>query len=128
MANTGTADLVTDLASPPDVTQSYFVRKLLMNAQLYNYYERWADDVDLPQGEGRNVIVRRYAHLPLAGPLAQGVPPPRQMPTLSLFHTSPPPPPAVFTPPCIAFPTPCRADNSTPAVVLPVLAAAASTL
>ena len=85
MPNTGTADLVTDLAAPPDVTQSYFVRKLLMNAQIYNYYERWADDVDLPQGEGRNVIVRRYAHLPLAGQLAQGVPPTGRVPTLDDF-------------------------------------------
>ena len=85
MPNTGTADLVTDLATPPDVTQTYFSRKLLMNAQIYNYYERWADDVDLPQGEGRNVIVRRYAHLPLAGQLSQGVPPTGKVPTLDDF-------------------------------------------
>src|SRR3990167_239511 len=85
MANTGTADLVTDLTSPPDATQTYFVRKLLMNAQIYNYYERWAEDAALPQGEGRNVIVRRYAHLPLAGQLAQGVPPTGKVPTLDDF-------------------------------------------
>lgn len=85
MANTGTSDLVTSLTSPPDVTQTYFVKKLLMNAKIYNYYERWADDVDLPQGEGRNVIVRRYAHLPLAGQLSQGVPPTGKVPTLTDF-------------------------------------------
>ncbi len=85
MANTGTADLVTDLAAPPDATQTYFVRKLLMNARIYNFYERFADDVDLPQGEGRNVIVRRYAHLPLAGQLSQGIPPTGKVPTLDDF-------------------------------------------
>ena len=83
--NTTTADLVTDLATPPDVTQTYFVRKLLMNARIYNYHERWADPVDLPQGEGRNIIVRRYAHLPIAGQLSQGVPPTGRVPTLDDF-------------------------------------------
>jgi|GEM_PF-388508 len=85
MPNTTTLDLRTDLATPPDATQTYFVRKLLMNARIYNYYERFADDVDLPQGEGRNVIVRRYAHLPLAGQLSQGVPPTGKVPTLDDF-------------------------------------------
>ena len=85
MANTTTADLVTDLASPPDATQTYFVRKLLLNARIYNYYERYADPIELPQGEGRNVIVRRYAHLPLAGQLTQGIPPTGKVPTLDDF-------------------------------------------
>lgn len=85
MPNTGTADLVTDLTSPPDATQTYFVKKLLMNANIPTFHERWADDVDLPTGEGRNVIVRRYAHLPLAGQLSQGVPPTGKVPTLDDF-------------------------------------------
>ena len=85
MANVTTTDLRTDLASPPDPTQTYFVHNLLMNAEIPLMYERWGDSESLPGNEARNIIFRRYAHLPLAGQLAQGVPPTGQTPTLDDF-------------------------------------------
>ena len=85
MANVTTTDLRTSLASPPDPTQTYFVRSLLMNAEIPLMYERWGDSESLPGNEGRNIIFRRYAHLPLAGQLTQGVPPTGQTPVPTDF-------------------------------------------
>lgn len=85
MANVTTSDLKTDLASPPDATQTYFTRNLLRNAAIPLYHERWGDEESIPGNEGRNIIFRRYAHLPLAGQLAQGAPPTGQTPTLDDF-------------------------------------------
>ena len=85
MANVTTNDLRTDLASPPDPTQAYFVRNLLRNATIPLYHERWGDSESIGGNDGRNIIFRRYAHLPLAGQLSQGVPPTGQTPTLDDF-------------------------------------------
>lgn len=85
MANVTTTDLKTDLASPPDATQTYFSRNLLRTASIPLYHERWGDNEEIPAGEGRNIIMRRYLHLPLAGQLSQGVPPTGQTPTLDDF-------------------------------------------
>lgn len=85
MANVTTVELGTDLANRPDPTQTYFTRNLLRLAAIPLYYERWGDSENLPGNEGRNIIFRRYAHLPLAGQLTQGIPPTGQTPTLDDF-------------------------------------------
>ena len=85
MANVTTVDLGTDLVNRPDPTQSYFVRNLLRNAMIPLFHERWGDSESLPGNEGRNIILRRYAHLPLAGQLSQGMPPTGQTPVLDDF-------------------------------------------
>ena len=85
MANVTTVDLGTSLVTRPDPTQTYFERNLLRNVAIPLYHERWGDSENLPGNEGRNVIFRRYTHLPLAGQLTQGIPPTGQTPTLTDF-------------------------------------------
>ena len=85
MANVTTLELVTDLAAPPDPTQSYFARNMLRNAKIPLHYERWGDSEYIPGAEGRNIILRRWAHLPVAGQLQQGIAPTGQTPTLDDF-------------------------------------------
>ena len=87
MANTVvTSNLATDLSSSPDVTQSYFRKVLLDRAMYKDYYGKWADQADIPQGEGRNIILRRYAHLAMAlSALTEGVPPSGKTPSLDDF-------------------------------------------
>ena len=85
MANVTTTDLRTDLATPPDVTQSYFTRNMLRNAVIPLFYERWGDSEYIPGAEGRNIILWRYVHLPVAGQLAEGIPPTGQTMTRNDF-------------------------------------------
>jgi N4-gp56 family major capsid protein len=76
MAVVTSAAVVTDLSSPPDVTQAYFSKKLLTRARYRNYHARWAAESEIPSKEGKTIIMRRYLHLALAlSPLAEGVPP-----------------------------------------------------
>lgn len=89
MGTVGTSNLTTSLTSSPDVTQTYFRKVLLTRAMYRNYYARWADAIELPQGEGRNVIVRRYAHLAMAlSALTESVPPSGKTPTLTDFQAN----------------------------------------
>src|SRR5438132_4762222 len=77
---------VTNIASPPDPTQTYFSKKLLTRARYYDYFARWAEEIALPMNEGKNVIVRRWLHLAMAlSPLTEGVPPTGKTPTLNDF-------------------------------------------
>ena len=86
MATVTTAQTVTDLATSPDPTQTYFSRKLLTRAKYYDYFSRWAEDIMLPMNEGLNVIVRRWLHLAMAlTALTQGVPPTGKTPALDDF-------------------------------------------
>lgn len=76
MALVNTAAVVTDLSSPPDVTQAYFSKKLLTRAKYRNFHARWAAESEIPSKEGKTIIMRRYLHLALAlSPLTEGVPP-----------------------------------------------------
>jgi N4-gp56 family major capsid protein len=76
MALVNTPALVTDLSSPPDVTQAYFSKKLLTRAKYRNLHSRWAAESEIPSKEGKTIIMRRYLHLALAlSPLTEGVPP-----------------------------------------------------
>ena len=89
MAIVRTADVVTDLSSPPDVTQAYFAKKLLTRAQYRNYHARWAAESDLPTQSGKTIIMRRYLHLALAtSPLTEGVPPAGKSVTLDDFQAT----------------------------------------
>lgn len=86
MATVVTANTVTDIAAPPDPTQTYFSRKLLTRAKYYDYFTRWAEDIAIPMNEGRNVIVRRWLHLAMAlSPLTEGTPPGGKTPALDDF-------------------------------------------
>lgn len=89
MATVVSANTVTDLASPPDATQTYFSRKLLTRAKYYDYFSRWAEDVNLPMNEGKNVIIRRWLHLAMAlSELTEGTPPTGKTPTLDDFSAT----------------------------------------
>lgn len=89
MAVVTTAQVVTDLSSPPDVTQAYFSKKLLTRARYRNLHARWAASTDLPSKEGKTIIVRRYLHLALAlSPLTEGVPPSGKGVTLDDFQAT----------------------------------------
>jgi N4-gp56 family major capsid protein len=82
MATTKSTDLVTT-TSGLDPTQTYYFRELLDRAKPKLWYSKFADEKTLPAKSGKNVIFRRYAHLPLAQtPLAEGVPPAGRTPTL----------------------------------------------
>jgi N4-gp56 family major capsid protein len=82
MATTKSTDLVTT-TSGLDPTQTYYFRELLERAKPKLYYSKWADEKNLPSKSGKSIIMRRYAHLPLAQtPLAEGVPPAGRTPTL----------------------------------------------
>ena len=86
MATVVTADLVTDLASPPDVTQSFFHRVMLERAQYRNLFARWARVYGLPRNAGRNIVLRRYTHLAAQiSALTEGVPPSGKTPALDDF-------------------------------------------
>ena len=89
MATVRTADIVTDLSSPPDVTQAYFSKKLLTRAKYRNYHARWAASSEIPAKEGKTIIMRRYLHLALAtSPLAEGVPPAGKSVSLDDFQAT----------------------------------------
>lgn len=84
-------DTLSDLtASTANMaTAAYFSRLMLTNAKYKNYFDRWAEPIDLPQNEGSTVIVRRYTHLALAiSPLTEGVPPAGKTPALDDFQAT----------------------------------------
>ena len=58
-------NLVTSISPSPDATQTFYHRELLDRAKYSEYYGRWADSVSLESKQGRNIIMRRYAHLAL---------------------------------------------------------------
>lgn len=89
MATVVTGNLTTSLSSPPDATQTYF-RKVLMERAMYkDNYGKWADDVPIPQGEGKIIIMRRYAHLAQAiSALTEGVPPSGKTPSLTDYQAT----------------------------------------
>lgn len=67
---------VTSLATVPDPTQTYFDTALLTNADTYNFHSRWATTRSLSKRTGKNIILRRYALLAIAGAaLTEGEPP-----------------------------------------------------
>src|SRR3990167_516968 len=85
MPTVTTADTGSDLTAQ-DPTQTYFSRVLLTRAKYFQWFERWAENTNLPQGEGINVIMRRWLHLAMAlSPLTQGVPPTGKTPSLDDF-------------------------------------------
>jgi N4-gp56 family major capsid protein len=87
MATIKSTDLVTT-TSGLDPTQTFYFRELLSRSKPKLWYSKWADTKALPAKSGKTVIMRRYAHLPLAQtPLAEGVPPAGRTPTL-LDHTA----------------------------------------
>lgn len=89
MAVVKTSNLVTDLSSPPDVTQAYFSKKLLTRAKYRNQHSRFAASSELPSKEGKTIIMRRYLHLALAlSPLAEGTPPGGKTPTLDDYQAT----------------------------------------
>lgn len=86
MPTTLSTNLVTSLASPPDVTQTYFDRVLLSRAKYYMYHSRWAATRSLKHKQGKNIIFRRYAHLAIAiGALNESVPPSGKVPVNTDF-------------------------------------------
>lgn len=86
MATVQSTALVTDLASPPDATQTFYHRTLLERAEYYNYHMRWASPRPLSARVGKNIIFRRYLHLAIAlSPLSEGVAPSGKTPTLDDF-------------------------------------------
>src|SRR3990167_9245135 len=81
-----TSQTGTDLASPPDATQTYFHRRFLRRIMAKLYHSRWADAVDIPANGGRNIILRRWLYLSLQlGDLQEGIPPTGQTPNLDDF-------------------------------------------
>lgn len=89
MATVVSAELTTSLNPSPDATQSFYVRELLLRAKYSENYGRWADSVQLPTKNGKVVIMRRYSHLPMAlSPLAEGVPPTGETPTLTDYQAT----------------------------------------
>ena len=89
MATVVSTNLVTDLSSPPDVTQAYFSKKLLTRAKYRNVHARWAALSELPSKEGKTIIMRRWLHLALAlSPLAEGTPPSGKTPTLDDYQAT----------------------------------------
>ena len=83
MPNVQSTSLVTDLASPPDFSQTYFDKLLLSRAMYYFYHSRWATSRPLRQKTGLNVVMRRYLHLnPQITALTQGEPPEGKIPAL----------------------------------------------
>ena len=82
-----TTNTVTDLATSPDVTQTFFSKKMLTRARYYDYFSKYAEDIDVPQNAGFNVIVRRWLHLAMQiTALTQGVPPGGKTPALDDFQ------------------------------------------
>lgn len=70
-------------------TSAYFSRLALTNAKYHNFFDRWAEPIDLPTNEGATVIVRRYTHLPLAiSQLTESVPPAGKTPSLDDFSAT----------------------------------------
>lgn len=89
MATVRSADVVTDLSSPPDVTQAYFSKKLLERAKYKNLHARWAASSEIPSKEGKTIIMRRYLHLALAlSPLTEGLPPAGKTPSLDDYQAT----------------------------------------
>ncbi len=89
MATVRSADLVTSLSPSPDAAQSFYARELLLRSKYQDLYGRWADTVSLPSKGGKNVIMRRYAHLAMAlSPLTEGVPPAGKTPTLTDYQAT----------------------------------------
>lgn len=89
MPTVTTTNTATDLTSAPDPTQTYFSKKLLTRAKYYDYFSRYAEEIDVPQNAGFNVIVRRWLHLAMAlSPLTQGVPPGGKIPALDDFQAA----------------------------------------
>lgn len=84
MSDFKTTSGVTSLSSQPDVTQTYFDKLLLSRAEYYNFHSRWATQKSLKQKQGKNIILRRYAHLnPMIAALTEGLPPDGKVPTLT---------------------------------------------
>ena len=83
MADVKSTSLVTDLASPPDFSQTYFDKLLLARSEYYNFYSRWATKRPLKQKTGKNIVFRRYLHLnPMITALVEGEPPEGKTPNL----------------------------------------------
>ena len=83
MADVKSTSLVTDLATSPEVTQTYFDKVLLSRTEYYQYFSRWATSKPLKQKTGKNVIFRRYLHLnPSIAALTEGVAPEGKIPNL----------------------------------------------
>lgn len=90
MATVVSTNLVTDLSSPPDVTQAYYSRRTLERAQHKNYHGRFAASTqDIPTMQGKTIIMRRWVHLALAlSPLTEGVPPSGKTPALDDYQAT----------------------------------------
>ncbi|MGL5935280.1 MAG: N4-gp56 family major capsid protein [Cetobacterium sp.] len=89
MPNALSTNLVTSLSPSPDATQTFYHRELLDRAKYAENYGRWASNVPLPSKSGKNVIMRRYAHLAMAlSPLAEGVAPAGKVPTLEDYQAT----------------------------------------
>lgn len=89
MANVLSTNLVTSLSPSPDATQTFYHRELLDRAKYSEYYGRWADPVSLESKQGKNIIMRRYAHLAMAlSPLTEAVPPSGKTPTLEDYQAT----------------------------------------
>lgn len=89
MANVLSTNLVTSLSPSPDATQTFYHRELLDRAKYSEYYGRWADSVSLESKQGKNIIMRRYAHLAMAlSPLTESIPPAGKTPTLEDYQAT----------------------------------------
>lgn len=89
MAVVTSANVVTDLASSPDVTQAWYNKKLLTRAKYRNYHARWAASAPVPSKEGKTAIMRRWLHLALAlSPLTESVPPAGKTPALDDYQAT----------------------------------------
>lgn len=89
MANVLSTNLVTSLSPSPDATQTFYHRELLDRAKYSEYYGRWSDSVSLESKQGKNIIMRRYAHLAMAlSPLTESVPPAGKTPTLEDYQAT----------------------------------------
>jgi N4-gp56 family major capsid protein len=90
MAVVGSAQVVTDLSSPPDVTQAYYSKRALTRAQYKNYHARFAASTqEIPSMSGKTIIMRRWLHLALAlSPLTEAVPPTGKTPSLDDYQAT----------------------------------------
>ena len=89
MATVVSTDLVSSLSPQPDVTQAFYDREMLMRAKYAEVYGRFADVANLDKKKGKTVIMRRWAHLPIAlSPLSEATPPTGKTPTLTDFQAT----------------------------------------
>lgn len=89
MAAVSSSDLQTSISPALGVTDAFYVKELLTRAEYNEYYGRWAKTVPMKSKSGRQIQMRRYAHLAMAlSPLAEGIAPTGKTPTLTDYSAT----------------------------------------